>query len=436
VEIAGGKALRCAGCCLTPVAGFERASIDIVLSLNCHIDNFSIAGWGGGESQGRKAENSFREERRLMRVLHISGDAQVGGIESFLITLARNKAVDQASTHDFAFTSEGPAIEKIRLTGAQVHYLGGNASYKDPKALLLARRRLSKICRKYKYDVGVLHNYPYLIAAFADVLWWRKVKMVRYFHNETHPTSRLERLVRVVHTRFLDLSVFDSNFLRKCMPDKKGTVVYYPVDRQIELTEGKRNEIRARFATPAEHPLVIQVCRMAERKGHSRLLRALGTLKFLPWTCWIVGGPQREKEISYFDSLKNLTNELGIANRVRFLGTRIDVPELLAAADIFCHPNTYPPEPFGIAFVEALQAGLPVVTSAMGGAMEIVSEQCGFLVPPEDNVALADALRRLLTEKRLRQEMSASARTRGEVFKASVQIPLLNAALTTALASS
>jgi glycosyltransferase involved in cell wall biosynthesis len=72
----------------------------------------------------------------------------------------------------------------------------------------------------------------------------------------------------------------------------------------------------------------------------------------------------------------------------------------------------------------------------MGGAMEIVSEQCGFLVPPEDNVALADALRRLLTEKRLRQEMSASARTRGEVFKASVQIPLLNAALTTALASS
>ncbi len=53
-----------------------------------------------------------------MRVLHISGDAQVGGIESFLITLARNKAVDQTSTHEFAFTTEGPAIETIRLTGS------------------------------------------------------------------------------------------------------------------------------------------------------------------------------------------------------------------------------------------------------------------------------------------------------------------------------
>ncbi|MGO9403586.1 MAG: glycosyltransferase [Terriglobales bacterium] len=369
-----------------------------------------------------------------MKVLHISGDALVGGVESFLITLARNNGVDRTSSHDFAFTAEGPAINTIRLAGAQVYYLG-NSSYKQPKALHLARRRLNEICRECKYDVGVFHNYPYLVAAFADVLWRRKVKMVRYFHNETHPTSRLERIVRLVHTRFLDLSVFDSHFLLKCMPDANGTVVYYPVDRQIELTDEKRNEIRARFAAPPEEPVVIQVCRMAERKGHARLLRALATLKFLRWTCWIVGGPQKEKEISYFDSLKGLAGELGIADRVRFLGTRIDVPELLAAADIFCHPNTYPPEPFGIAFVEALQAGLPVVTSAMGGAMEIVSEQCGFLVPPEDNVALADALQRLLTEDILRQNMSASARARGEVFRPTVQIPLLNAALKTALAS-
>src|SRR5271169_6639949 len=163
-----------------------------------------------------------------MKVLHISGDALVGGVESFLITLARNKAIDQASSHDFAFTAEGPAVNTIRLAGAQVHDLG-SASYKQPKALHLARRRLNQICRENRYDVGVFHNYPYLVAAFADVLWRRRVKMVRYFHNETHPTSRLERLVRLVHTRFLDLSVFDSQFLLGRMPKAKGTVVYYPV---------------------------------------------------------------------------------------------------------------------------------------------------------------------------------------------------------------
>lgn len=370
-----------------------------------------------------------------MNVLHISGDALVGGVESFLITLARNKAVDQTSNHDFAFTAEGPALETIRLAGARVHHLG-SASHKHPTALHLARRRLNEICKEYKYEVAVFHNYPYLVTGFADVLWRRKVKTVRYFHNETHPTSKLEWVVRVIYAPFLDLSVFDSQFLLKSMPDPRGTVVYYPVDRQVELTDLNRNEIRARFATAVDSPLVIQVCRMTERKGHARLLRALAALQSLPWTCWIVGGPQKEREIAYFETLHGLASELGIAKRVRFLGTRNDVPELLAAADVFCHPNTYPPEPFGIAFVEALQAGLPVVTTAMGGAMEIVSEQCGFLLPPEDNVALTDALAKLLTEDRLRREMSASARKRGQLFKASVQIPLLNAALKSTLATN
>jgi glycosyltransferase involved in cell wall biosynthesis len=370
-----------------------------------------------------------------MKVLHISGDAQVGGIESFLITLARNKTVDPTTTHDFAFSTEGPAIETLRLLGARVHCLG-SAPYKQPMAVHLARRRLHAACRERNYDVGIFHNYPFLVVAFADVLWRHKVKMVRYFHNEIVPHSKLERLVRRVYSRFLHLSVFDSHFLLERMPTINSAVVYYPVDRQIELADRKRTEIRTRFSTPSTDPLVIQVCRMAQRKGHARLLRALATLKSFRWTCWIVGGPQREKEIPYFDSLKNLASELGIADRIRFLGTRTDVPELLAAADIFCHPNTYPPEPFGIAFVEALQAGLPVVTTAMGGALEIVSERCGFLVPPEDNIALANALRRLLTEDRLRREMSLSARARGDMFRASLQIPHLNATLNTALAGS
>jgi glycosyltransferase involved in cell wall biosynthesis len=368
-----------------------------------------------------------------MKVLHISADALVGGVESFLITIARNKAVNGSFSHDFAFTAEGPALDTIRLAGSQVHSLG-SVSHKSPKALHLARRQLNKICKENKYDVAVFHTYPYLITAFADVLWRRKVKMVRYFHNEPIPNSKLEAVVRLIYTRFLDLTVFNSDFLLQRTPAANGTVVYCPVDRQVKLPDGKRNEIRARFSTAPDEPLVIQMCRMAERKGHTRLLQALATLKSLRWTCWIVGGPQKEKEITYFESLKRLAEQLGIADRIRFLGTRTDAPELLAAADVFCHPNIYPPEPFGIAIVEALQAGLPVVTSAMGGAMEIVSEQCGFLVPAEDNIALANALRKLLTEDRLRQEMSVSARARGEVFSASMQIPLLNAALKTALA--
>ena len=68
---------------------------------------------------------------------------------------------------------------------------------------------------------------------------------------------------------------------------------------------------------------------------------------------------------------------------MRFLGQREDVPRLMAAADVFCQPNTGP-EPFGIVLVEALYAGLPVVTSGFGGAAEIVDQTCGVLTAPGD----------------------------------------------------
>ena len=76
---------------------------------------------------------------------------------------------------------------------------------------------------------------------------------------------------------------------------------------------------------------------------------------------------------------------------MRFLGERRDVAACMRAADIHCQPNTAP-EPFGLAFVEALYAGLPVVTTALGGALEILTDACGVLVPAGRRIG-ADARR-------------------------------------------
>jgi glycosyltransferase involved in cell wall biosynthesis len=80
------------------------------------------------------------------------------------------------------------------------------------------------------------------------------------------------------------------------------------------------------------------------------------------------------------------------------------VAQLLAAADIYCQPNTVA-EPFGIAFIEALYAQLPVVTSDLGGAREIVNDACGLLVSPGDARALSASLVRLIEDRRLRQKL-------------------------------
>ena len=102
---------------------------------------------------------------------------------------------------------------------------------------------------------------------------------------------------------------------------------------------------------------------------------------------------------------------MGIADRVRMLGQCSDVGRLLAAADIYCQPNTSP-DSFGITFIEALLNQLPVVTTAMGGALEIVDSSCGVLVPPNDPAALADCLQQLILDPRLRSHLGEAGPSR------------------------
>ena len=77
---------------------------------------------------------------------------------------------------------------------------------------------------------------------------------------------------------------------------------------------------------------------------------------------------------------------------------------MLNAADIYCQPNTQP-DAFGIAFIEALSAGLPVVTTALGGAPEIVDDSCGILVQPNDAGILASSLRSLIEDNSRRDTL-------------------------------
>ena len=115
---------------------------------------------------------------------------------------------------------------------------------------------------------------------------------------------------------------------------------------------------------------------IAASKSHSEL-KALHLLLDLPdWVCWLAGGSQRADEARYRGDLEVMARELGLAQRVRFLGHRSDVRRLLVASDVYCQPNERP-EAFGISFVEALWARRPVVTSYMGGAPEIVDGSCG-----------------------------------------------------------
>jgi glycosyltransferase involved in cell wall biosynthesis len=168
------------------------------------------------------------------------------------------------------------------------------------------------------------------------------------------------------------------------------------------------------MGVPNDVVVILQVSRMEAWKGHMLHLQALSKIKDMrEWVCWILGGPQRPEEERYMSMLQRTAAELGIGSRVRFLGQRKDVPRLLAAADVFCQPNKGP-EPFGIVFIEALWAGLPVLTTAMGGPMEIIDESCGFLVEPENPAVLADSLRKLIESPELRARLGRGGAPRAQ----------------------
>jgi len=182
--------------------------------------------------------------------------------------------------------------------------------------------------------------------------------------------------------------------------------------------------------TPEGDVVVVQVSRLEAWKGQTQCLQALSALRELPgWTCWQVGGAQRPEEMRYLRFLKHEAAKLGIGNRVRFLGERSDIARLLLAADVFCQPNVEP-EPFGITLVEALRAGLPIVTTARGGAAEIADPSCGILLEPYDVAGLSASLRLLIEDCALRNRLAAGGPRRARVLcDPAVQMALLQQSL-------
>jgi glycosyltransferase involved in cell wall biosynthesis len=157
----------------------------------------------------------------------------------------------------------------------------------------------------------------------------------------------------------------------------------------------------------SEPPHLLMVARFAAQKDHETLFRALSDLLDLEWTLDLVGtGPLEE-------ACHELAGTLGITERVRFLGMREDVPELMAASQAYLLISHW--EGFPRSILEALRAGLPVVATNVGGVREaVIDDVTGFLVPENDAAFLATKLRALIADPALRVSMGEAARAHYE----------------------
>ena len=339
-----------------------------------------------------------------MRVLHVHSGNLYGGVEAILVTLARYQDLYPQMESHFALCFEGRLSEELLVAGAPVYRLG-KTRLRQLRSVMRGRRILKDLVARGSFDLGICHS-GWSQAIFGPVFRSAALPLVVWFHNPTNGRNWLDRWGSLTEP---ELALCNSKFTAKAMSDQyphvRAEVVYCPVANQPTSSAENRRVKRAELQTPEDATVIIQVSRMEAWKGQSLHLEALSQIKELPdWICWQVGGTQRPQEVQYREHLEQLSRRLGIAERVRFLDQRSDVQSLLRAADIYCQPNAGA-EPFGIAFVEALYAGLPVVTTAIGGATEIVDDSCGVLAPCADPVALASSLRRLIQDPVLRHRL-------------------------------
>ena len=233
-------------------------------------------------------------------------------------------------------------------------------------------------------------------------------------HFARYPGART--IERWLHPR-VSVFVANSGAVARQMIDEEGV----PAERVALIRNGidlapfdrpfDRAEARAKLSIPSDALVMIMVANLHAYKGHGDLLHALsGMTPHLgpEWTLLLAG-----RDDGVGSSLEAQARELGIAQNVRFLGQRSDVPHLLRLADMAIHCSYE--EGSSNAVLEAMAAGLPLVVTNAGGNAEAVLEGInGLVVPTRDPEALARAILRIVQDRDLASRFGNASRKRVE----------------------
>ncbi len=176
------------------------------------------------------------------------------------------------------------------------------------------------------------------------------------------------------------------------IPPGKVEVVYPGVDVRVDANAPKSSfTLRSELSLRPEQPVLLVLARIMANKGHRFLIEAAPRiLSEFPNTHFVFAGAPDEVA-----PLQQLIEQLNLSDKFSFPGFRSDIPNLLGSSDMLVLPSLA--EGFSVTLVEALAAGLPIVATRVGGAAEIIVDgETGYLVPPADAPALAEAVLRAL----------------------------------------
>lgn len=365
-----------------------------------------------------------------VRALHLISNLDVGGAQEVVRSLAPALSRAGASVA-VATMRDGPLREPLEAAGIPVTVVRGRSRSMvgDPRAFGELRRiydDLARVVDAHRSQVVQTHlmrSLDFLVLALSRRSY--RPSVIWTFHNarldlraDQLPGRRwllrpkragYRGLYRRASRAAAALVAVSDDVARAIDDDLRpvpGRLVTIPNGVEMERYAGRAAPgARAEIGIPSGVPLLMCVAKMLEQKGHRHLIDALAAIGHggEPIHVALLGdGPLREE-------IEARARSAGVVDRVHLLGTRPDVPRLLAAADGFVLPSLW--EGLPMALLEAMAAGLPVIATSVSGTRQVVEdERTGLLVAPADSAELATAMQRLATDRGLRARLGAAAR--------------------------
>ncbi len=337
------------------------------------------------------------------RVLFVDHTGQIGGAELILLDVVQGRKRSSAFLFEQGPLSRALADKELKLIiskwGQGLSQFRRDSSWLSavPLAGRLAAISVELVRAARAHDIVYANSQKaFVLAAIAGMLVKRP--LIWHLHDIISPEhfGSLQRRVQI--------ALANARARKVIVPSQAAAEAFVEAGGRRDLVEIVPNglalppeprsarELRAALGLPAG-PLVGVFSRLAPWKGQHVLLEALATL---PGVGCIIVGDALFGEQAYAAGLKQMVLERGLADRVRFLGHRGDVPKLMKAVDAMVHPSI-DPEPFGRTLVEAMLAGVPVIATNAGAAPDILEGgRAGTLVAPNDHRALASAIASVL----------------------------------------
>ncbi len=342
-----------------------------------------------------------------MKILQVINSLHHGGAET-LVRLMHECFLEQGiDSHVIAL--QGDIVE-----GQNIEFLHAKSVYSTS-----ALYRLAQELRQDKWrDVDVVHVHLFpsqlYVSLFRRLLPSRTrfVTTEHSTHNRRRGNVALQLVDKHMYQQYEEITCI-SEGSRAALADWQPSIK----NRLHTIYNGVEIEKYSVSRMTSNHLIqIISVGRLAEPKNYSGTIAAMAMLGNLALRYQIVG------EGSLRTDLEKQITKLHLEDTIQLLGHRTDVPQLLSNADIFVLYSAW--EGFGLAVVEAMASGLPVIVSDVPGVNEIIrsEDDGGLVVPTENPKALADAIRRLIANPSLRNELGQRARERAKDFQLDAMI--------------